>query len=115
MAVIDDDFLQDMADLAADQALKDECQITRKTGDCNTYTLVDIVNSAVVNAKYPFELYEDGNVVCTVETDVLLPKGTETFRNDRLIIKDVKYRVIKEYSLGSYDVLARVAVITLQE
>ncbi len=100
----------------ANKTLPDDCQITRKTGDCNTYTLVEIVKCAVVNAlAHPLEFYEENYVVRSLDKDVAMPKGTEALPNDRLIIKNVTYRVIKPYSPESWEPLAWFAVVTLQE
>lgn len=109
MAILDDADMQDLADLASDLALADDCVIERNSvsnGQIDS-TVVEIVKSLVSSPYQGSASYEDyqGNLL---NWYVLLPLGTNVNEGDILTIKGQRMEVQKVLTPTSYAVFDKV-------
>lgn len=111
MPWIDDTDLHDLADMAADGALKDDCVIERNSvsnGQIDS-TVVEMVKSLVSPASQHQRsaTYEDyqGNML---NWHVLLPLNTNVNEGDILTIKGQRMEVQKVFTPTSYAVFDKV-------
>jgi hypothetical protein len=118
MPVINDADLQDIANLAADLALKDDCDILEEVRTENesggydlVWTVVNTVKCMVVDQKLPQEYVIANQVVGEVIKKVSTPLGTIVLKSNRLRVKGVEYEVINSLGLSSYAVFSEVLVI----
>jgi hypothetical protein len=119
MAIIDDAFLQDMAALGADLALKDDCEIKRDTsagtpdgwnsGGNGTLTTIATVK-CMKTVPSPALLQANADRLSTLTIwRVALPLGTDVQEQDVLAIKGESFKV-EVKTQGSYDAFTNVLV-----
>jgi len=119
MPVINDTDLQQIADLAADLALKDDCDILAQDegpldplgGSSPSYVVVAIVKCMVVDHKPPQEYAIANQIVGEVIKKVSMPLGTVVLKSGLLRVKGTIYKVIDPLGPSSYAVFSEAIVI----
>lgn len=121
MTVFDDTDIQQLADFAADFALKDDCDILRDVpgvldpmgGSPHTWPVFATVKSAVVDWRPPSQEYVVAHqIMGKVLKKVFLPLGTVVLQSDHLSIKGITYKVIDPIPPSSYSVFSEVVAVT---
>jgi len=109
MPILSDSDLQDLADLASDLALTDDCTIERNSLSNNQIdsTVVEMVKALVSPPSQKFGTYENwqGNLI---NWTVLLPLNTNVVEGDILTIKGQRMEVQKVLTPTSYAVFDKV-------
>lgn len=123
MPVITDADLQQIANLAADLALKDDCDILAESdtpdpigGSTSSYTVTSTVKSMIVDTKMPQEYYIANQVVGKSIKKVSTPLGTVILKSNLLRVQGTTYKVIDAIGPSSYAVFSEAIVVetTLQ-
>lgn len=123
MPVITDSDLQQIANLAADLALKDDCDILAENdtpdplaGSDTDYIVTATVKCMIVDEKMPQEYYIANQVVGKILKKVSTPLGTTILKSNLLRVQGVTYKVVSPLGPSSYAVFSEAIVIetTLQ-
>jgi hypothetical protein len=123
MPVITDADLQQIANLAADLALKDDCDILGESdtpdpllGSDTDYIITATVKCMIVDLKPPQEFYIGNQVVGKSIKKVSMPLGTVILKSNLLRVQGVTYKVIDPLGPSSYAVFSEAIVVetTLQ-
>ncbi len=124
MAILTDSDLQGLADMAADLALKDDCDILRETaqpydlryvpnsgGHATTWPVHATVKCAVVYSTEP--TLRDGaqQQVRRTPKKILLPRGTDVLETDRLRTGGLEYLITGIQDPTSYEIFRLVNVV----
>lgn len=118
MALFTDEDMQIFADLGADLALKDDCDILRKSnglpdasgGHKPTWLVAETVKCAVLDYSSLESVPVAGQVAPRLSKTILLPRGTDVRDNDRLQVSGVLYTITNIPDPTSYEVFRRVHV-----
>lgn len=121
MALFTDADMQDFADLGADLALKDDCEILRETagspdpsgGHPTTWPVAATVKCAVVDDVSPQLQATAQQKARRVPKKILLPRATNVLETDRLRTGGVTYSITGIADPTSYEVFRRVNVTVL--
>lgn len=118
MALFTDEDMQAFADLGEELALKDDCDILRKSngypdasgGHKPTWPTVETVKCAVLDHSSLESVPVAGQVAPRLAKKILLPRGTDVRDNDRLQVNGVLYTITNIPDPTSYEVFRRVHV-----
>ena len=118
MPVINDTDLQQIADLAANLALKDDCDILAEVdtsdplaGSDTDYLVTSTVKCMIVDEKMPQEYAIANQVVGKVVKKVSTPLGTTILKSNLLRVKGTIYKVVDAIGPSSYAVFSEAIVI----
>lgn len=118
MPVITDADLQQIADLAADLALKDDCDILAESdtpdpllGSTSELIVTATVKCMVVDHKPPQEYVIANQIVGEVIKKISTPLGTAILKTNYMRTKGVMYKVVDPMGPSSYAVFSEAIVI----
>ena len=118
MAIFSDQDLQGFSDLAEELAMRDTCQIQRRTqtsdgqggSSSSGWSTVASVPCLVVDMRLPVEQTIASQLFDRVGKKVILPRNTDVRQSDQLVVAGETYRVVGLLDPTTYEVVRRVLV-----
>lgn len=121
MPVITDANLQKIASLAANLALKDDCDFLAEDdsdldpllgSETENYIVTNTTKSMVVDYQIPSQEYMIANqVVGKMLKKISTPLGTVILKDNLLRVKGVVYKVVEPLGISSYSVFSEAIVV----